>query len=61
MLEDLARAKGAPGVAVVKVDLAVGLGSMVAREHRVAATPATEFFLDGKKVRVYVVWLSTFC
>ena len=34
---------------------------MVAREHGVAATPAFEFFLDGKKVRVWQAWSSTCC
>ena len=52
VFEELARAKGAPRVAFVKVDLAVGMGSMVAREHGVTATPTFGFFLDGKKVRV---------
>ena len=39
-------------IAFVKVDLGVGMGSMVAREYGVTATPTFEFFLDGKKVRV---------
>ena len=54
VFEELARAKGAPRVAFVKVDLAVGMGSMVAREHGVTATPTFGFFLDGKKVRVWL-------
>ena len=55
MFEELARAKGAPRVAFVKDDLAVGMGSMVAREHGLTARPTFGFFLDGEKVRV---WLS---
>jgi thiol-disulfide isomerase/thioredoxin len=35
VLNELARAKGAPRVAVGKVGLAVGMDSMVAREHGV--------------------------
>ena len=34
-----------------KVDLALGTGSVVAREHGGAATPTLGFLLDGKKVR----------
>ena len=55
MFEELAWAEGTPRVAFVKIDLAVGMGSMVAREHGVTATPTFGFLLDGKKVRV---WLS---
>jgi thiol-disulfide isomerase/thioredoxin len=57
VFEELAREKkgrggGATGqVAFAKVDLSVGLGSMVAREYNVTATPTFGFFLDGKKVR----------
>jgi thiol-disulfide isomerase/thioredoxin len=57
VFEELAREKkgrggGATGqVAFTKVDLSVGLGSMVAREYNVTATPTFEFFLDGKRVR----------
>ena len=51
VFEELARSKGQQ-VAFVKVDLGVGMGSMVAREYGVAATPTFGFFLDGKKVRV---------
>ncbi|KAI0300183.1 PUL domain-containing protein [Russula brevipes] len=59
VFEELARAKGsgagkaaegAQQVAFVKVDLGVGMGSMVAREYGVSATPTFGFFLDGKKV-----------
>ena len=42
---------GSGGIAFVKVDLGVGMGSMVAREYDVTATPTFGFFLDGKKVR----------
>jgi thiol-disulfide isomerase/thioredoxin len=59
VFEDLARSKtnsmtttGGGGIAFVKVDLSVGMSSMVAREYGVAATPTFGFFLDGKKVRV---------
>ena len=52
VFEELARSKGQQQVAFVKVDLGVGMGSMVAREYGVAATPTFGFFLDGKKVRV---------
>ena len=56
MFEELAREKAKKGeegqVAFAKVDLGVGMGSMVAREHGVTATPTFGFFLDGKKVRV---------
>ena len=41
---ELARAKSAPRVAFVKVDLAVGMSSMVTREHGVTATPTFGFF-----------------
>ncbi len=50
-------------VAFVKVDLGVGMGSMVAREYGVTATPTFGFFLDGKKVRVafpfFSMWLRS--
>ena len=39
-------------VAFVKVDLGVGMGSVVAHEYGVVATPMFGFFLDGTKVRV---------
>jgi thiol-disulfide isomerase/thioredoxin len=56
VFEDLARSKKNSTQAVgqfafVKVDLGVGMGSMVAREYGVTATPTFGFFLDGKKVR----------
>jgi len=52
VFEELARTKGqGQQVAFVKVDLGVGMGSMVAREYGVTATPTFGFFLDGKKVR----------
>jgi desumoylating isopeptidase 1 len=56
VFEELARAKMTKGgagrrVAFVKVDLGVGMGVTVAREHNVAATPTFCFFLDGKRVR----------
>ena len=54
VFEELARAKGAPRVASIEVYLAVGMGSMVAREYGVTATPMFGFFLDGKKVRVWL-------
>ena len=41
--EELARAKGAPRVAFAKVDLAVGMGSIIAREHGIAAAPTFGF------------------
>jgi hypothetical protein len=62
VFEDLARSKksltaGSGGkaqaegqIAFVKVDLGVGMASMVAREYGVTATPTFVFFLDGKKV-----------
>ncbi|KAH9969699.1 PPPDE putative peptidase domain-containing protein [Russula dissimulans] len=37
-------------VAFAKVDLGVGMGSMVAREYSVTATPTFAFFLDGKRI-----------
>ena len=55
VFEELAREKakrGAGQVAFAKVDLGVGMGSMVAREYGVAATPTFVFYLDGKKVRM---------
>ena len=55
------RGQRGPRVAFVKVDLAVGMGSMVARKQGVAATPTFGFFLDGKKVRVWLAWFSPFC
>jgi thioredoxin-like negative regulator of GroEL len=51
VFEELARTKGQGQVAFVKVDLGVGMGSMVAREYGVTATPTFGLFLDGKKVR----------
>jgi thiol-disulfide isomerase/thioredoxin len=56
VFEDLAQEKKGRGnatgqVAFAKVDLGVGLGSMVAREYGVTATPTFGFFLDGKRVR----------
>ena len=54
VFEDLAHSKnsttGSGGIAFVKVDLGVGMGSMVAREYGVTATPTFGFFLDGRKV-----------
>lgn len=67
VFEELAREKGGKShgggggvgggkaegqVAFVKVDLGAGMGSMVAREYGVTATPTFGFFLDGKKVRI---------
>jgi thiol-disulfide isomerase/thioredoxin len=56
VFEELAQTKGQ--VAFVKVDLGVGMGSMVAREYGVTATPTFGFFLDGKKVRC--LWARSF-
>ena len=53
MFEELARAKGAPRVAFVKVDLAARMGTIVAGEHGVTATPTFGFLWDEKKVRVW--------
>ncbi|KAI0279227.1 PUL domain-containing protein [Russula aff. rugulosa BPL654] len=50
VFEDLARSKKNGQIAFVKVDLGVGMGSMVAREYGVTATPTFGFFLDGKKI-----------
>ena len=61
VFEELVRTKGALRIAIVKVDLAVGMGSMVAREHDVTAMPSFGFLLDGKKVRACVARLSPFC
>jgi thiol-disulfide isomerase/thioredoxin len=56
VFEELAREKAKRGgegqVAFAKVDLGVGMGSMVAREYGIAATPTFGFFLDGKKVSI---------
>ena len=57
LFEELARTKGAPRVAFVKVNPAAGMSSMAAREHGVAATPIFEFFLDGK--RCVCGWLGS--
>ena len=43
VFEELARAKGVPRVAFLKVGLIVGMGSMVSREHGVTATPTFGF------------------
>lgn len=52
VFEDLAMSKSrANGIAFVKIDLSVGMGSAVAGEHGVRVTPTFIFFLDGKKVR----------
>ena len=56
VFEDLARSKKTEGqIAFVKVDLSVGMSSMIAREYGVTATPTFGFFLDGKKVRCGLV------
>ena len=63
VFEELAREKAKRGegqVAFAKVDLGVGMGSMVAREYGVAATPTFGFFLDGKKVRVQFLLILSF-
>ena len=40
----------------------VGMGSrIVACEHGIVATLAFGFFLDGKKLRVWLAWFSLFC
>ena len=49
VFEELARSKGQQQVAFVKVDLGVGMGSMVAREYGVAATPTFGFFLGWEE------------
>jgi thiol-disulfide isomerase/thioredoxin len=61
VFEELAREKKGHGnatgsVAFAKVDLSVGLGSMVAREYNVTATPTFVFFWDGKKVCAVSSW-----
>jgi len=61
VFEELAREKAGLGrgqgqVAFAKIDLGVGLGSMVAREYNVTATPTFGFFLDGKRVRVHAAF-----
>lgn len=76
VFEDLARSKnlstGSGGkegqIAFVKVDLGVGMASMIAREYGVTATPTFGFFLDGKKVRavrsrpqLFHLWLRSAC
>ena len=58
VFEELAREKKGRGnatgqVAFAKVDLGVGLGSVVAREYDVTATPTFGFFLDGERVRAF--------
>ena len=58
VFEELAREKAKKGegqVAFAKVVLGMGMGSMVAREYGVTATPTFGFFLDGKKVRVQFI------
>ncbi|KAH9980190.1 PPPDE putative peptidase domain-containing protein [Lactifluus volemus] len=56
VFEELAHAKTSKGkdggdrVAFVKVDLSVGMSTMVAREYNVAATPTFGFFLDSKRI-----------
>jgi len=52
VFSELARenGRGRGRIAFAKVDLGVGLASMVAREYNVSATPTFGFFLDGKKV-----------
>jgi desumoylating isopeptidase 1 len=52
VFEDLAQNKASGGVAFAKVDLATGLGSQVAGQWSVRATPTFLFFLDGKKARI---------
>jgi hypothetical protein len=68
VFEELARAKRVPDgggggqqVVFVKVDLGVGMPSVVTREYGVAAAPT---FGDGKRVRLWLdfvfssMWLS---
>jgi len=52
VFKDLARAKSRDGVAFAEVDIGAGMGSAVAREFGVAATPTFLFFLDGEQVRM---------
>jgi thiol-disulfide isomerase/thioredoxin len=56
VFEELAREKAKRGgegqVVFAKVDLGVGMGSMVMREYGIAATPTFVFFLDEKKVSI---------
>jgi desumoylating isopeptidase 1 len=63
VFEELAREKKGHGnatgqAAFAKIDLSVGLGSMVAREYNVTATPTFVFFLDGKKVCAVSSWFE---
>ena len=60
VFEELEWAMRVPRVPFVKVDLVVGMGSMVARGHGVAAALTFGFFIDGKKVRVWLAWFSPF-
>lgn len=52
VFEDLARNKASKGVAFAKADLATGLGSQIASQWSIRATPTFLFFLDGEKARV---------
>ena len=54
VFEDLAQNTASEGVAFAKIDLATGLGSQIASQWGVRATPTFLFFLDGKKVRIVV-------
>ena len=56
VFEDLARSKKNGQIAFVKVNSGVGMGSMVACEYGVTATPTFGFFLVGKKARD--MWLG---
>ncbi|KAI0304337.1 PPPDE putative peptidase domain-containing protein [Multifurca ochricompacta] len=54
VFEELAQAKsrgkGQGQVAFTKVDLAVDMSGMIARQYNVSATPTFGFFLDGKRI-----------
>ena len=51
VFEEFTRQSRTGRLRLSKVDLALGTGSVVAREHGGAATPTLGFLLDGKKVR----------
>jgi thiol-disulfide isomerase/thioredoxin len=62
VFEDLAKekTKGEGRIAFVKVDLGVGMSSMIANEYGVRATPTFLFFSNGQKVRLFVTRRNIF-
>jgi desumoylating isopeptidase 1 len=55
----MSKGKGGDRVVFVKVNLSIGMSTMVAREYNVAATPTFGFFLDDKRVMFSLFFFDT--